>query len=153
MSAISEIVDSIDTTLRTLYPVGTARPLTDPYNIDLNDDITLKRGYGFYMGGGSDRGNMGIDLAVERELVVTLTIETGSSEHKIEKRLAAEKTLLEDHFKLISLLQLDPALNEKVSGIIYQNDNGLEFIFGEEKTNFLMIQSRFTVIYVERLGV
>lgn len=153
MSAISEIIDTLDTTLKTLYPAGTARSLTDPYNIDLNDDIALKRGYGFYMGTGSDRGTMGTELAIDRELVVTLTIETGSSEHKTSKRLGAEKALLEDHHKLISLLQLDPALNEKVSGIIYQNDNGIEFIFGEEKTNFLMIQSRFLVTYVEQLGV
>lgn len=150
-SAISDIYDAIESFLSALYP--DSRLINDPYNIDENDDLVLKRGFGFYMGPAFDRGTMGMEMAIDRELVVTLTIESGSSEHKSAKRMKAEKQLLEDHFQLLKKMHLDPTANEKISAVAYQNDNGIEFIFGAEKNNYLMIQSRFIVTYVEQLGV
>lgn len=148
MSQISDIYDSINTFLDASYDAS-GRALTNPYSIEENDDITLKRGYGFYMGTGRDQGTMGNMIALEREMVVTLTLETAALEHKNGKRMTAEKQLLEDAALMVKALHNDPAVNEKVSGIIYQSDNGIEFIYGE-KTNFIMIQSRFLITYIEQ---
>lgn len=151
MSAIAEIYDSITEFLKNTFGTeGTA--LINPYEIEENPEIILKRAFGFYMGPAQDQGTITSMVAINRDVIITLTIETKASQHNNEKRTNAEKVILDEHFKLVKMLHADPAVNEKVSGIIYQNDNGIEFIFGD-KTNFLKIVSRFQMAYIENTGV
>ncbi len=147
MSAISEIYDVVKTTLTDVYSAKKAWPLTNPYDIEDNSDLYLKRGYGFYMGAGLDKGTMTNEIEMNRELIVTLTLETGAAQNTNKIRESAEKELLEEQAKLLKLLHSDPAISGKAS-VVYQNDNGIESIFGE-KENFIMIQSRFLITYFE----
>lgn len=149
MSAISEIYDAISTFLDTNLGV-TGSPLVNPYEVEENPDIVLKRGFGFFLGPAQDQGTMTNMLMLNRDVIVTLTIETGAAQHNITKRQEAEKLLLEDQGKLIKELHIDPGVSEKVSAISYQADNGFEFVYGE-KNNFLMIVSRFQMTYIENV--
>lgn len=147
MSAISTIYTKIKTILTDVYKPKKALQLKNPYEIEENNDLELKRGYGFYIGAGLDNGTMTSEIGMSRELIVTLTLETGAAQHTNIIRESAEKTLLEEQVELIKLIHTHPDIAE-CGAAVYQNDNGIEFIFGE-KDNFIMIQTRFLITYYE----
>ena len=158
MSKISQIYDALNSLVSTEFPTSTYSYLSNAYIPEENDNLTLRRAIGFYVGQGSNKNRvLSCQISMERLITVTQTAKFYGT--RLDKSLKDDtvKTILEDQFKLIKLLENAP--QDSANGIdkmIFVNDNGIEFIFGngdESTENFLMIRSQFSIEYLENLGV
>jgi hypothetical protein len=151
MSKISTIVDNIGTELATLLG-ATHKEIVDPILIEANDTLYLRRGYGYVMGAGenSDR-QLGCQLSVERDVIITNTIAIHATKSDITAYRAAWKTLLEDQLLIIDLMEKNPTINSVTAKMAFISDNGIEPIFNDKREAFLMIQSIFSFEYFEDL--
>ena len=158
MSKITQIFDAITSIISAEFPNSTYSYLTNPYIIESNDDLTLRRGVGFYIGQGQNKNRaISCIISLERTITITQTVKFYGTSLDKNFKDDSVKTILEDQFKIIKLLENAP--QDSANGIdklIFTNDNGIEFVFGngEESTeNFLMIRSQFSLEYLENLGV
>lgn len=148
MSKISNIVDGLLSFLETTLPDH--KEHFNPYALELNDSMTLEKGYSFYVGPADNTNEMSdCMLSIEREFVINLSLRVfGAAEDSCIRR-EVEKALMEDQFKIIQLIESDPTLNPLIEIIQFVGDNGIEFIFGEE-ASFIAIKSNFTFRYYEQ---
>lgn len=156
MTAISSIYDAIEDSLTALYPDPTYKKLDRPDLIEENSALSLNRGWGFQVSAGTNtKRKIGCKLSIEREFIITNTIVQRGTARDITIKESAEKTLLEDQFKVIKEFETNPKIAESVSAYVgkfeFQGDNGIELIF-DGKTNFIMIRSSFIMEYFEDLN-
>lgn len=145
---ISTIFDAISAKLNTIYST-THKKLTNPYVAEENDEKTLSRGYGFFLGSGTNTNRqMECMASISREVNFINTIINRGTDRDTDIRQTAEKTLLEDQFLLIKELEKEPTISLVVAKMIYLSDNGIEQVYGKEN-NYLMIQSIFEIEYLE----
>lgn len=150
MSTISTFYDQLNALLLAQFG-ATHKKLVNPYKIEENDDKLLNRGYGFnVVSGENPRLVLDCHLSMARSLEITLTIINRGTDRDILIRETSEKTLLEDHAKLLKAVLTDPNLNETLAKLEYQSDNGIEYVQGE-KENFIMIKSTYLIQYIENL--
>lgn len=148
MSVITTAFDDIETRLDGLFS-STHRRLVNPYQPELNDTKALNRGWGFFIGPGTNTNRkLGCKLSIQREVTVLHTIINRGTERDITIRETAEKLLLEDQFLAIKNFEQNPVVNNDVPKFVYSADNGIEYIFTEQ-TNFIMIRSTFIMEYFE----
>ena len=151
MSRITTIQGILNTKLATVFPLP-HRKLTNPFWIDQNDALTLNRGYGFYLGFGSNTNRyVGCNLTLQRQVIVTNTVVNRGTDRDIQIRESAELLLLEDQFNLIKAIELDSSLSGNTAKFTYTNDNGIESIFLGQN-NYLKITTSFVMEYFEDLN-
>lgn len=146
MSSISDVWDQIVTTLDTTYPSGTYFKLFNPYQVEGNDDFLLNKGYGIKIGPSEgDIDELNHFLVISRELVLQNTVVTRGTDRDITIRENSEKELLEDQLLgIAALMRLNPPAEFKP--IRFNGDGGADFVF-DDKNNFLLIESSFTLSY------
>jgi len=148
MSNITAIFDVIDSTLDAMF-LPTSKKLVNPYVPEQNDDKSLARGFGFYIGSGVNTNRqLGCFASIRRYVTIINTIVNRGTERDIVIRQTSEKQLLEDQFKLIKELENDPSLSAVVAKMVYLSDNGIEQVYGQDN-NYLMIQTTFEMEYLE----
>lgn len=149
MSAVSDLYDGMVTILSTTFATPTYKKLVNPYVPELNDALSLARGYGFFIGPKTARQDkLGRHEGFEAQIEVVQTIINRGTDRDITIRETAEKTLLEDQYTLIDYFRLNTAPIAKVWDISYISDNGLEFVF-TEKQNYVMIRTTLRAIFSE----
>lgn len=147
MSAITTIFDSISSLLATTYPSHLL--LVNPWELDLNDNLLLNQGVGFYFGSGINTNRvLDCKLSISREIIIRLTRVQRGTDRDITIRQSTEKLLLEDQKTLISSLEADPTINNLVSKLVWDSDGGIEFVY-PDRISYLYIESRFTMEYLE----
>ena len=151
MSAISTIYDSIVSLLGTTYSTGYFK-LKNPYEVEENDNKSLNKGYGFRINTGDNSNRqLSCHLSMRRDVTFINTIVNRGTERDDTIRETAEKTLLEDQYKLIEALENDPTINDLCAKMVYVSDNGIEQIYGENN-NYLMIETTYEIEYIENLS-
>jgi hypothetical protein len=157
MSKISDIFDALNNNLQAEFPSSTYYYLVNPYIPEENDELKLKRGLGFFIGGANNnQRTLSCFISISRTITVTQTIKQLGTHLDSNLKDTATKTLLEDQHKLIKLFEAMP--QESSNGIdkfIFLSDNGIEFVFGngdETTENFLMLRSQFELEYLENIG-
>lgn len=149
MSAISDLYDGMQTILSTTFPTPTYKQLVEPVILEMNDSLSLARGWGFYIGPKS-----GLTLTTGRyqefevQIIVRQTVFNRGSFRDLAIRQVAEKTLLEDQFTLVDYFMQNTAPIAKVWRIDYSEDAGLELVF-QDKQNYVMITTTLRAIYSE----
>lgn len=148
-TAISTAYDEIVTVLNSLYG-STHKQLENPYILEDNDELTLRRGYGFVLQNATNTNRLLSNVAsIQREVNIILTIKWRGTQKDVSLRQTAEKQLLEDHFLLIEYFTANAGMNiSQVWKMVYNGDSGLEFIF-TDKQNYIGIQSNFSLEYSE----
>lgn len=149
MSAVSDLYDGMVTILSATFATPTYKKLVNPYVPELNDALSLARGYGFFIGPKTARADkLGRHEGFEAQIEVVQTIINRGTDRDITIREAAEKLLLEDQYTLVDYFRLNTATIAKVWDISYISDNGLEFVF-TEKQNYVMIRTTLRAIFSE----
>ncbi len=149
-TTISNIYDAIHSSIASLFP--SKSELSDPINIENNDELSLSDGYGIYFGPANNSFRIvGCKYSLQRTITVTLTKVVYAGHKNITLFESKEKDLLEDQHTLIN----DFSKNENIGSVViardYISDNGIERILGDTK-NFVMIQSTFKIEYFETLA-
>jgi hypothetical protein len=150
MSTISTIYDTIQTTVATLFPLKLE--LSDPLNIENNDDKTLANGYGIQLGSAVNSNRQLCNTySVQRDFIVTITMLNAATHKSITIFDASNKTLLEDLHLLIQTLAKENSAIRNVNGIVdWISDGGIEKYNGESR-EFLIIRATFRLEYFESL--
>lgn len=151
MSTITDIFNQVNTLLSNTYS-STHLKMVDPYNIDLNDEFILNRGYGFFMGPAINTQRLlSCQLSLERQVVISLSVINRGTDRDVDIRESAELLLLEDHFNLVQAVEADATLQGLTAKIAYQGDAGIERVY-LDKSNYIYMQSSFAVEYFEDLS-
>jgi hypothetical protein len=149
MSAVSDLYDGMVTILSATFSTPTYKKLVNPYIPELNDTLSLARGYGFFIGEKtSRRDKLGRHEGFEANIEIVQTIINRGTDRDVTIRETAEKLLLEDQYTIIDYFRLNTAPIAKVWDISYVSDAGLEFVLSE-KQNYVMIRTTFRAIYSE----
>lgn len=147
MSLITTVFDNINTRLNSIYATPTYKKLVNPYILELNDTLSLNRGYAFFMGPGLNTKKLiGDVVTFEREVTIVNTIVNRGTDRDVTIRETAEKTLLEDQFLAID--SFHQTILSDAWDLNWESDGGIEFIF-TEKQNFLSIRSLYRLRYSE----
>lgn len=149
MSKITSIIDGFLAFLQETLPDH--KEHINPYALELNDSMTLEKGFSFFLGGASNSNEMSsCMLSIEREVVLNLTLRVYGAREDGCIRREVEKELMETQFSIIKAMENDPTLQSLIELIEFVGDNGMELIFGEE-VSFISLRSNFTFRYYERL--
>lgn len=147
---ISDIFDAIYTRVSTT--LSDHKELYNPYLIGANDKLSLTKGYAILIGE-CRAGNrvIGCQTSLDRSVSITNTLAIFGQGNNPVTRKSTEKDLFENQFKLIKSFEQDHDLNLLTSNFIFENDGGIEFVFIEDRTDYIMLQSTFTFTYFESL--
>lgn len=145
MSKVSTVYDAVVTALNALYPSGSGwTRIPNPYDIALNDDNFLRKGWGVRIGPATKTELEFCNLAVIRTLTVVISREifnTGSNDTQFDD---IGKQLLEDIYEAQArFYEPDELLVEaSVVKIDPTSTSGVESVNGS-KLNFLSMEASF----------
>lgn len=155
MSNLSDLYTNLKTRLAVILP--SHRYLSDASIIARNTEQALIQGYGLQIGPGVN-GEIELgrcSIQIDREIIVTLARKHSALELDRDAKYTVEQALLDDQLLVLKEFETDPTVSYSLSGNIanfkFIGDDGIEFVFSEDKNNFLMIRSRFNLKYYEQL--
>lgn len=144
---ISEIYDSVVSSLNTLYSTKTRIP--NPYSLPDNPEQLLKDGYGLKFGGSNLES---YELCRRKEVAsfsVVLTREFFKLDSDVDSFDDPTKSILEDAESFKSLFYATNNIGEEeIIDINIESTSGLENVQGD-KYNFISIEVTFTIKYFE----
>jgi len=147
---ISTIYDALYTKVTSLMTGHTELPR--PFDIADNDDLFLRKGFAIYFASGVQNNRQATcNYWLQRNVIITNTLSIYGSDINVTIRKTAEKNLLENQILVIDGLEKDITLSDNLNNLRFVNDNGIEFIYGDQK-NYLMLQSTFSFEYFESLN-
>ena len=149
MSKISLIYDAMRTSLTTLLP--THNELVNARQIEQNDTLFLIKGQAVLLADGFNTNRiLTCKLSVQRNAIVTISRQVFGTDRDISKKIATEKSLLEDHYIILKEFEKNVTLSSNVSKISYVSDSGIQEIYTDSLL-FLMLQTTFSFEYLEDL--
>lgn len=150
MSNISTAYTAIRTVMAATLTQHTE--LANPYFISKEADLIFTKGWAVGLGPGFNTNrNVGCQLSIQRDFVITVTRKLFNTDRDISGRVTVEENLCEDHYLIIKALEQSPVLNASTSGIakiLYVQDGGLEFI-RTDRLDLIMFQLITSVEYFE----
>ena len=148
MSKISSIYDELRTLVGTQLSSHTE--LNNPYDITDDADTMFDKGWAVGLGPASNtQRQVGCNMSVARDFVVTITRRYFTPSRDIANRIAAEKLLFEDQLLVIKDIETNPS-SSNIAKMVFIGDNGLEFLEGD-RFGFIILQSTINVEYFEQL--
>ncbi len=153
MPVFQDIYDAIDTIVGTIY--SDHAELAENVFIEENHNEALLKGYCFQVGPISQGSNRQIDchFNVDATVVITNTLACFHTKEDLAERKEAEKTILENFFKMVKESEQNNQLNETVSKFDFISNNGIEYIRGQDQKQYLMIQSTYNFNFYKPRGV
>lgn len=153
MSNFSTLYDNMKTNIGTVLSAHTW--LSEAQVIGENNEQSLRKGYAIQIGSGVQGDlHIGCDVSIVREITITITREHFALELNRDQKYTVEQALLDDQLLVIKEIEKDPAqsygISAQVANLKFLGDSGIERIF-EDKKNFLMIRSVFSLTYLESL--
>ena len=138
---ITTFYDALYSSITTAFPTKTE--ITNPYNIESNDDQELVNGFGIAFNDSSRPNDFGTGLrSLDRDIELVLTRRLLSTKKDKVPRHVAEKQLLEDQKTAIEAVLTNNTIRNNIFNIDVNDDQGIEMIFND-KDNFLMLRTRF----------
>ena len=147
MSKISQIHAALLARLDAVLP--SYRRLTNPYDIEDNNELYLTKGYGVAVGPGlrTDR-LVSCQKSWERSFDVILTNQITTTDHNILANDTIQKSILEDHFAVFSDLEKETTLSALTIRSQVEADDGLEFV-DLETARYYAMQITILTEYLE----
>lgn len=150
MSNISTIYDGLVTRLAALFP--NHHRLGNPYDLEVNPDLTLTQGWGLAVGGGANTERyVGCQASVERTFTVIITRRYIARENDADTKATTEKLLLEDLKTLVNDAESNYSIDSSTAIIKYVSDSGIEPV-RESQENYLHLSVVLTAEYFETIS-
>lgn len=149
MSKSTDVFDAMILRLESVLP--THSRLRNPYEIEENNTLFLKKGFGLAIGQGNGPNTaLSKQIEIERIFQVVLTRKAYAKESDSTGKASAEKSLLEDLFLVIQEFETNTTINSTASMAQYESDGGIEFVETETE-GFIVIRADILVKYQESL--
>jgi len=126
--------------------------IPNPYALNENTGLYLKKGYGVAFGPGTRQDfHVGCKIGYQRIFNIVLTNLMAATEHDTTTRSGIEKALLEDFISLRIALEQDPTLSQSCIKTEYGTDSGI--LYGAtEEVKFITINIDLLCLYEEALN-
>jgi hypothetical protein len=123
--------------------------LPNPYAVDDNAELMLRKGYGLAMGAAENTNRqVNCKISISRTAEVILTRLYTGKEEDAPGKAALEQLLLEDQHLVINDLEQDISINGSTMYTRYVSDSGIEFVSGVSG-RFFMLKTQFSLEYME----
>jgi hypothetical protein len=152
MSTLSTAYDAIITKIESV--LTSHERITNPYSLEQNSEKELTLGYGFAIGPAlNSKREIGCNrYFVRRDMIISVTRKQFKKQLDVSGRSSVEKSLVEDFMSLVNSFEGFRNLGSvDVVNFEYQNDGGVEFVFGE-KDNYVAIRGIFNLEYYELIN-
>lgn len=146
-SKIDTIYDTMISIISTNYPDKIE--LINPYSIGDNDDLSLRNGFGLTVGNSVPDEISNCILSQTRDFEVVLSKKLFSRDNSISARKIEEKALMNEAFTLHKAFKGDAGLRVAVNSIHFAGDDGIQFVFGEDRQNYIYGIFTFECYYSE----
>ena len=148
MSTVSDIHDSIIAVISTELP--TYARLPNPYAIDENTALILKKCYGLAIGAGvNTQRYVGCIATWERSFTINLITQVVNTENDAAGRASVELTIDDARQTLFKAFESkDTTLSATVVRATVTDDSGIQYIDGQN-AKFLAIEMTLAVEYHE----
>lgn len=152
MSQISTIYDNFHTLVAGQLP--THYQLINPYDPELNDDLTYEKAWGLAVSAGAyPEFELDCRFTVDRQFILTLVrkLRVGSLQRgsdAITSRRTAEKNLFEDQYLILKKINQDLTLSGACVKCYMESDDGLQFV-RSDRVDLVMLRTVFTARYFE----
>lgn len=145
---ISEIYDACVNLIETTLPTDYLR-IPNPYTVDVNTFLHLRKGFGLAIGPGVDTQRyVGCLVTWERTFSILLVKQVIATQNDVEVREVIEKDLLDDHDALRKAFCSNSTLGSLAIKSTVLGDAGVNFIDGE-RLKFLGLVMDLFVEYQE----
>lgn len=147
MTKIADIYDAIVVKVETVLP--TFKRIPNPYEIDENSAILMRKAYGLAIGAGSNTERyVGCFVTWERSYTLAIMTQVVNTENDTTGRAMVEKDLVDSHRDLLLAFEQDSTLGGEVIKAVVTDDSGIEYLTGENG-KFLAIEISISVEYQE----
>jgi hypothetical protein len=147
LSKISDIYDAVVTLVSTKLPAYSRIP--NPYALDENTAVLLKRSFGLAIGPGSNTERyVGCLVTWERVYTISLITQVVNTENDTTGRASIEKGLIEDHRAILLGFESDSTLGGICIKAVVTDDGGISYIDGQQ-AKFLAVEISLAVEYQE----
>lgn len=135
MSKITDIYDAITAQLSTTL-TGYVR-IPNPYVVEENVYLLLQKGYGVAVGPGDDTERYtGCLMSWRRDFTVVVVNQITTTENNTDSRMVLEKSILDDHDKLIKAFWNNSSLGGNAIKSSITSDSGINFIDADKRKFF-----------------
>lgn len=147
MTKIADIYDAIITKLSTELP--TFQRVPNPYSLDENTAILLRKAYGLAIGEGINTNRyVGCLTSWERSYTIGLVTQVVNTENDTTGRAQVEKDLIDAHRTILLAFESDPTLGGICIKAVIESDGGIDYIQGV-KSKYLALEITLRVEYQE----
>lgn len=149
MSKITSLYDYFVTRIEAVLP--SHKRLSDPYLFVRNTESEKRQGWGLtVLNGENTFTQISCDIVLSQSFQVILTRQVQGRELDTEKKVNAEKQLLEDLFLIIQDVESNPTLSQPATIIdgAYLAHGGIEFL-PSERDEFVKLTASFRFRYRE----
>ena len=146
-TAFDALVSRVETVLNTSAN-GYSR-IPNPYNLEDNAEIKLRKGYGVAMREGENTNRqVNCKFSVQRNMEIVLSRLYTEQDENAVTRSSLEKLLFEDQYALINDFEQDLTINGETMYTKWVSDGGIEFLTGASG-RFLVLRTQFSLEYLE----
>jgi len=145
-TAITDIVDNLYALIGTSLSSYTELP--DPYTIENNTELFLKKGYAVGIGGASNEQERGESCSrwIRRSFSFTLTNKVTTTRENTTAIKTIQKSIMEDQETVLQAIYDDSTLSGKAIDITYTDDTGIQYLDINE-IKYFSVTSTFEVLY------
>lgn len=150
MSKISDIYSAIISKIGTTLP--TFQRVPNPYSLDENTAILLKKAFGLSIGTGVNTERyVGCLTTWSRQFTIGLVTQVVNTENDTLGRAQVELDLIESHKAILSAFESDPTIGGVCIKAVITGDEGIDYIQGAQ-AKYLALELGLAVEYQETIA-
>lgn len=126
-SKIFDIAEKLGQIIETVLPEY--KRLPNPYDVNANTFLQLRRGYGIEVGEGTNTQRyVGCLTTWQRTYNITLVRKVTTTDNNVDARIAVEQGILDDHEELLKTFEVDVSMDGLVIKAVVGGDGGINFL-------------------------
>ncbi|RLC38723.1 hypothetical protein DRH27_01590 [Candidatus Falkowbacteria bacterium] len=148
MTAITDIYDQLVTLIEAALTDYVRLP--DPYNVDENTELFLRKGYGVAFGDDTNTNRkIGCNkVSIDQQFVVPIMNQVTTTDTNAVGHAALEKALIEDKFKIVKAIETDSDLSGKTMKALYLGSSAITYLEGD-RNKYLLTELFISTEYLE----
>ena len=145
-TAITDIINNLYTLISST--LSSYNELPNPYNIEDNTELFLKKGFGIGVLDGVNEQERSETCSrwIRRSFTFTLTNKITTTRENTTSMKTLQKSILEDQESVLQAVYNDSTLTGKVIDIEFTSDTGIQYL-DIEQVKYFTITTSFEVLY------
>lgn len=150
MSKISDVITAIYSLVSTA--LATYNELPDPYDIEGNTELFLKKGFGISAGSGNNNQERSVSCSrwTTRDFTITLTNKITTTRENTGSMKTLQKNIFEDQETLLQAFYDDRTIGGNAQDAVNVSDGGIEYLTIDE-VKYFRLDTTISVTYIKQV--